>query len=444
MSKTFCPLPWNSVNMRNNGDLRICCNTNSYSEKRGILFKEDGVTPFNAGKDDWNDARNSSIIKEVRVAMLNDEWHPECERCRQEEVSGIKSRREYESIDWKNTTSTTVQNATSVDGHIDTETLPIEYIDIRYGNFCNLKCRMCGPTDSHQWYDDHVKLHNKTTFKDTHGQVQLYKNNKGRWQSDEYSWFQENPIYWDNFDTYAINASKLYIVGGEPLIIDEHTQSLEKIVASGNAGNIELEYNTNLTVIPDKLFVLWKHFKEIRIGASIDGIGDVFNYQRNPANFDQVYKNMLKLENNPKIKLKGWLTYTITPLNVFHFVEFMKWKLVDSNLIKFNSLTAPRPIVTHHMCHSPKHYNIKVLPIEIKLMIKEHYMKYIEWALNSDLPDRVKQAFVKISNGVIKFMMSEDYSKDHLSKFISVTNGLDKIRNQNILDIVPQYEKLFT
>ena len=204
MSKTFCPLPWNSVNMRNNGDLRICCNTNSYSEKRGILFKEDGVTPFNAGKDDWNDARNSSIIKEVRVAMLNDEWHPECERCRQEEVSGIRSRREYESIDWKNTTSTTVQNATSVDGHIDTETLPIEYVDIRYGNFCNLKCRMCGPTDSHQWYDDHVKLHNKTTFKDTHGQVQLYKNNKGRWQSDEYSWFQENPIYWDNFDKYAI------------------------------------------------------------------------------------------------------------------------------------------------------------------------------------------------------------------------------------------------
>ena len=27
---TFCPLPWNSINLRNNGDLRICCNTNSY------------------------------------------------------------------------------------------------------------------------------------------------------------------------------------------------------------------------------------------------------------------------------------------------------------------------------------------------------------------------------------------------------------------------------
>lgn len=28
---TLCPMPWNSINLRNNGDLRICCNTNSYS-----------------------------------------------------------------------------------------------------------------------------------------------------------------------------------------------------------------------------------------------------------------------------------------------------------------------------------------------------------------------------------------------------------------------------
>ena len=44
MSCTFCPLPWNSINLRNNGDLRICCNTNSYSPQRGIMKKEDGTT----------------------------------------------------------------------------------------------------------------------------------------------------------------------------------------------------------------------------------------------------------------------------------------------------------------------------------------------------------------------------------------------------------------
>jgi len=40
-------------------------------------------------------------------------------------------------------------------------------------------------------------------------------------------------------------------------------------------------------------------------------------------------------------------------------------------------------------------------------------------------------------------MMSEDYSKEWLSHFIDQTTKLDKVRNQNILDIVPQYKDLF-
>jgi hypothetical protein len=40
-------------------------------------------------------------------------------------------------------------------------------------------------------------------------------------------------------------------------------------------------------------------------------------------------------------------------------------------------------------------------------------------------------------------MMSEDYSKEWLSHFIDQTTKLDEVRNQNILDIVPQYKDLF-
>ena len=47
------------------------------------MTKEDG-TPYNAGKDDWNEARNADILKEVRVSMMKGEWHPECTRCKKE------------------------------------------------------------------------------------------------------------------------------------------------------------------------------------------------------------------------------------------------------------------------------------------------------------------------------------------------------------------------
>ena len=446
MSCTFCPLPWNSINLRNNGDLRICCNTNSYSPQRGIMRKEDG-TPYNAGKDDWNEARNAALVKEVRVSMMNGEWHPECTRCKKEEESGMRSRREYENDDWGTWFGDMglekVLPITEADGTLDTSKQDIEYMDIRYGNFCNLKCRMCGPTDSHMWYDDFVKIHDKTSYKDTHDTIQLTKNAKGKWHTDQYNWFQDNDIYWDNFEKYAPDAKKLYIVGGEPLIIAEHQESLERLVASGKAGKIQLEYNTNLTMVPNSLVHLWEQFKQIRIGVSIDGIDDVFNYQRTPAKFDAVYKNMMILQNNERINLKAWFAYTVTPMNVFHTADFMKWKLTESGLDKFNPLDGPRPVITHHMCHSPKYYNVKVLPQYLKDQVAEHYQEHKDWILTTDFSDKVKDNFIKVLNGIEKFMMSEDYSEEWLDQFISQTTKLDEVRNQNILDIVPQYAKLF-
>jgi sulfatase maturation enzyme AslB (radical SAM superfamily) len=444
---TFCPLPWNSINLRNNGDLRICCNTNSYSPKKGIMRKDDG-TPYNAGKDDWNEARNASLLKEVRASMLKGEWNPECERCRQEETNGIRSRREYEAEDWGKWLGNFIdlekaKSMTEEDGTLDTSKQDINFIDIRYGNFCNLKCRMCGPTDSHQWYNDFVELRNTTSYMDTHDKVQLVKNQDGRWTTGQYDWFQNNDKYWENFEKYATTAHKLYIVGGEPLIIDEHLESIERLVASGNAKNIRLEYNTNLTILPNKLVKLWENFKEIRIGASIDGIGEVFNYQRTPANFDQVYNNMMKLNNNENIKLKAWFALTVTPYNVFHFPEFMKWKLTMSGLTKFNPTKDYRPIVSHHMCHAPKHFNIKVLPAHLKQQVVEHYQMYIDWINSTDMTDHVKKEFIKISNGVTKFMNSEDYSDQWLNEFITFTNKVDALRGQDIRTIVPQFKDMF-
>ncbi len=445
MSCTFCPLPWNSINLRNNGDLRICCNTNSYSPQRGIMRKEDG-TPYNAGRDDWNEARNAELLKEVRVSMMKGEWHPECERCRQEENNGIRSRREYENEDWgKWFGDISLKNMlpiTQEDGTIDPQKQDVEFIDIRYGNFCNLKCRMCGPTDSHTWYEDHVKLTGSTHYKDTHEKIELSKNDKGRWSTSQYDWFQQNNVYWDNFEKYAPYSKKIYIVGGEPLIIDEHTESLERLVASGRAGKVRLEYNTNLTMVPTKLIKLWEQFKQVRIGVSIDGVGDVFDYQRTPAKWSSVYRNMQRLE-EADVNLKAWYAFTVTPYNVFHFPEFMRWKLEESGLDSYNPVTGPRPIVTHHMCHSPKYYNVKVLPPELKQQVVEHYDTFRVWIQSTDYNDHIKQSFEKLLDGVQKFMLSEDYSEQWLPEFVKTTRRLDEIRNQNVLDIVPQYRDLF-
>ena len=172
--KTFCPLPWNGVSVRNNGDLRVCCNANSYTKNQGILRKKDG-TPYNVGRDDIGESRNSNVLKEVRAAMINGDWHEECTRCRLEEEAGIKSRRQFEDQTWPDVKYDVIAKTES-DGTIDGDSINLDYFDLRYGNFCNIKCRMCGPTDSHTWYSDYVEITGLTEFTDSHGQVKLVKN----------------------------------------------------------------------------------------------------------------------------------------------------------------------------------------------------------------------------------------------------------------------------
>lgn len=438
---TFCPLPWNSINIRNNGDLRVCCNANSYSQNKGILRKPDG-TAYNASRDDFDDARNAPLLKEVRATMMKGEWHPECERCRQEEKNGILSRRQMETLDWE-IKQESASLFTDEDGTIDTSKQDIEYFDIRYGNFCNLKCRMCGPTDSHQWYDDFVELWGDTSYKDTHEKVQLVKNEKGRWATDQYDWFKNSNMYWNNFEKHTKRAKKLYIVGGEPLIIEEHIESLERLVANGRASEIQIEYNTNLTNVTQKILDLWKNFKEIRIGASIDGCNEVFDYQRTPAKWNHVYENLKRIEARNDINFKCWYAFTITPFNVFHFPEFMKWKLTESGLTKFNPVESYRPIVSYHMCHSPKYYNIKVLPPQIKQMVVDHYRPFRQWIVATSFSENVKTHFIKHLDSVEKFMLSEDYSSEWLGRFVQITRDLDRIRKQDVTKVVPQLSELF-
>ena len=152
---------------------------------------------------------------------------------------------------------------------------------------------------------------------------------------------------------------------------------------------------------------------------------------------------MLEAEKHTGINLKGWIAFTITNYNVLHLPEFMKWKLEQSNLTKFNPITGMRPIITEHLCHNPKYYNIKVLPKYIKKQITDRNINYIEWVKSTNYSDHVKTKFAKILQGVNRFMNSEDFDGKILEIFIEETKKLDKIRGQNILDIVPQYKEMF-
>lgn len=431
--KTFCPIPWIFQAVRSNGDIRVCCQAN-VTKNRGVVRKEDG-TAYNAGVDDLSEARNAQLMKDIRKNMLSSKWSEECGRCRQEEENKLTSRRQYERVQWKFSIVDALKS-TKPDGSIDINKSPTRYYDLRFGNFCNLKCRMCGPSDSNAWFEDWLKLTGKNTFRDTSGEITIEEVN-GKLCAADFDW-PSSEMFWSQLENNIEYMEHVYFAGGEPMLIERHYEFLQKCIDSGYAEKIMLEYNTNGTTLPPRVVKLWTQFKEVRLGVSIDGMGSVLEYQRHPVKWTKVLKNLKTIDELPK-NIKAWIAFTVTAYNVEHMIDFMKWKLEKSNFVKINS-SAIKPIITYHVAHNPPHLNIRVLPDEYKQEITQKFEDFVLWVAEKNYDRKYVIAAESVKNGVCNYMNSESYN-EQWDEFLNYTYSLDKIRNESIIEVVPSLGK---
>jgi hypothetical protein len=133
---TLCPIPWNHLEVQQNGDLRVCCMC--IYEPFGKLEKDGQMA--NIKDTTLDEARNLPMIKELRKSMVNGEKHSMCKQCWDHEAVGLPSKRKsmlkiYGDEGW---------TLSDPDGTINTKEFPLTYLDIRFGNLCNLACRSCG------------------------------------------------------------------------------------------------------------------------------------------------------------------------------------------------------------------------------------------------------------------------------------------------------------
>lgn len=379
MSDTFCILPWMHLATTSTGNLRVCCNSvNSINR----IKKEDGSI-YKIYKDDIKEAWNSETYKTLRQQMLNGERPEMCARCFKEEDVGIWSTRQAWNEKWKEDKEYTVEAP-----------FEIRYVDIRLGNLCNLKCRMCNPYASNQWIKEWHLISDKTEDLDD-----LKKLN---WPESEKTW--------DNLFSIVDSVEEIYLTGGEPTIIKEQFKLFEYCVKNGYAKNIKLKYNTNLTNIPRDLIDAWKDFKQVQLNCSIDAVGDLDRYIRYPSNWSKIQENFDIIQALPNSVIE--IHNTVQMYNILRLDEFIDWAKPYGHKIYFNILNHPEVL------------NIRVLPPHLKQLAKD------KLDAHTDIP--------KVQ-GIIDYMMAEDWS-DKYSKFLSYSESLDSSRNENLFDLIPEFK----
>jgi sulfatase maturation enzyme AslB (radical SAM superfamily) len=375
------------------------------------------------------DAWNSESIRDIRRKMINAESIPGCAVCYQQEDDNKMSNRQHSLREWSQRLGTEelkqiIESAGEADGFV--ETAPV-YLDLRLGNLCNLKCRMCNPWNSSQIVKEHTDL---VTRRPDYADV--WQNTFGKFPEkvmEDQPWFDHN-ILWDQVISLIPTLKKVYMTGGEPTLIKNNYKFMEECIRQGRR-DITLFFNTNCTNINPKFFELISQFDAVNINASIDGIGAVTEYIRAPSKWSQVSKNIEKFAQMSNVHLG--ITPTIQVYNAFDVVNILTW--VDDLRERYSKDIFIDFLINHH----PVHLSALILPDDLRKEVVELIEDYCEAnTIQNEMTKNSLQGIV----GFLKNPRLENW-KIMVDRFRIYTNALDEERKESISVLDTRLAKLY-
>jgi len=384
----FCILPWISLETTPIGTVRPCCLTM-------CEIPNEHNSAYNLANDSLQTIRNSRFMEVLRQAFIDGVQPTICDRCWAEEDANRTSKRMHMLDKLKHI----------IPDDLTSKPKPLSFIDLKLGNICNISCRICGSWSSSTYASEELKQ----LPKDERKYSFAYDMNRAG------TWPRKVDTFWDELLENASDIRYLEITGGEPFMIKEHFDFLEKLVKLGYSNDIEIHYNTNGTIYPEQAYI-WSHFKHVEIAFSIDDIGDRFEYQRNGANWNSVVSNISRFKqlrkDSDNISLQICVTSNI--FNVYYLDEVATWiecqnKDDDFSLIYWN------------MLHDAPMHCITAFPKTIKTIISDKL-------LSADVNEEFKEEF----KNIVSFMQTK--SNITTDDIINNIKTMDERKGDNFRD----------
>ncbi len=328
-------MPWTGIEITETGYYKPCC---LYTHP----LKDKNKKALNTVSHSIDEVFESQDMIDLRNQFMENQKPTGCERCWKEEESGKTSLR---MLSWE-------KSSVLGEYHVKKNITASRTLGLKLGNTCNLKCRICGPEASSQWVNELIKEDptKKTKLLDL--------SEKTRWPR------KKNKMF-DSIESSLKDIRYLQITGGEPFMIKEQFDMLERCVELGVANQIDVHYNTNGTHYPEHAIKnIWPHFKRMEIAFSIDGINQRFEYQRHPAVWNEVDNNIKRISASGLKNLSTQICTTINLFSIYYLDELAE------------KVDAWNPDYWHINClHFPKEFDIQALPVNVKESISKRLEK---------------------------------------------------------------------
>lgn len=389
LPNTICMLPWISLESSPQGTARPCC---LYDEE--IL--DDNGDKFKLNKTSLQEIYQSNYMKNLRQDFLAGKKPSACFRCWNEEDVGRTSKRLFTKIRLKD-----IKNEIE---YTNLKPDQLWFLDLKLGNICNLKCRICGSWSSSKWAEEEIGYMPELKTKEQK------KTHLAYTFLQQGAWPRKSPLFWENLKQLLPNIKYLEFTGGEPWLIQEHFDLLEYAAEQGYGKNIDIHYNTNATQSITDHVDLFSKFGRVDIAFSIDNVGRRFEYERYGANWEEANKNVDLVHQARAIgsNITTQLCFTVNIQNVYYLDELLRWadtKNFDS--IFFNLLQSPSHMSIANMTDEAK--ELVISKLEKTAWSSNSYQKEIESLLK----------FIKTGTGsdgkffVYKMKIADQYRKQN-------------------------------
>jgi len=299
---------------------------------------------------------NSAFYKNLRRDLTEGVQNPLCKHCWRLEAIGAASPRN----------STVPENFQQlVESDYAVSTGP-EFVDLKTGNTCNLKCIMCHPANSSLHLEEVHQL--RSSGKPLPSAVQVSSEEEAGMRKQIPLEFVRN-----NLDHDLKNLREIQLHGGEPLVTKKALEFIDSVISSGHSKQIKIKVITNLAVNSKKIFHKLEQFRSVELIVSWDHVNPEKNsFIRFPIDHSRFLETLAYVRENHSFDIK--ISNTLSVFNVLDIQEIYD---------RFESLSQHQELaITTNIVQAPRYFNSQYLSQKHKQQIIDSVPRWLERNIN--------------------------------------------------------------
>jgi len=370
-----------------------------------------------AGSEEYNwavngnllDARNNDSWRRLRKQLLDGNLDDIdiCRTCSIAEKLGSSSARQlaneylFEHLDGEIDLMHELQQI--IDNDLRSER--VFTLDYMPSNYCNYACVMCAGGASSQ----------RLTFEIKNGSKMVVT---------------QSPVD-EGFYEILKDVRILAFTGGETILQPEVHRLIDELIEQDIAKNMIITILTNASDFPDQLIAKLEKFKRVLYTVSIDGVGDVIEYQRRGAKWDKVSANAIKINQCPTThNIVNYVASAINLLSAMDFVDFC-----HANNMKFIAVSA---VYQHRLSAAAMPPELAQLALDRLKAGRKRYEHYLTPTYRN-----YERNYVDTIDRLINTIENATFNPEALAQFVKQIKVEDTASKKPLSQVVPEWAPWF-